>query len=257
VQVAYLGHPGTTGAEYIDYVIADEIVIPRGEWEHYTEKVLYVPNCYQVNDRKRGISSAVGSRLTYALPEAGVVYCCFNSTYKITPTVFSSWMRILGAVEGSVLWLLASSPKCIENLRAEAALRAVDPSRLIFAEQQPLEEHLARYKHADLFLDTGPCSAHTTASDALWAGVPVLTCMGSSFASRVAASLLHAVGMPEMVVNAWQDYEALAIGLGHDPVARTKLRQKLDHNRLTTPLFDSRLFTRNIETVYQEMCARG
>jgi predicted O-linked N-acetylglucosamine transferase (SPINDLY family) len=255
-QVAYLGHPGTTGAEYIDYVIADEIVLPKGEREHFSERVLYVPHSYQVNDRKRGISSTPGSKFQHDLPQAGVVYCCFNSTYKITPAVFDSWMRILLGVDTSVLWLLQSTQKCVENLRAEAARRGVDPARLIFAEQRPLEEHLARYRHADLFLDTSPCSAHTTASDALWAGVPVLTCMGSSFASRVAGSLLHAVGLPEMVVNTWHDYEALAVELGRDQAALEKLRQKLDHNRLTTPLFDSGLFTKNIESVYREICTK-
>lgn len=254
-QVAYLGHPGTTGADYIDYVIADEIVIPKGDREHYSEKVLYVPNCYQVNDRQRKISSTVLTRSECGLPKAGVVYCSFNSVYKITPVVFDSWMRILQSVEGSVLWLLENSRTCIGNLRAEAEQRGVDPARLVFAEQRPLEEHLARYRHADLFLDTSPCNAHTTASDALWAGVPVLTCMGRTFAGRVAGSLLHAVGMPEMVVESWHDYEALAIGLGRDPAALTKLRQKLDHNRLTTPLFDCRLFTRNIETLYRDIHA--
>lgn len=252
-QVAYLGHPGTTGAEYMDYVIADEIVIPRDDWEHYSERVLYVPNCYQVNDSKRRISSTVLTKSECGLPEDGVVYCCFNSIYKITPTVFDSWMRILQGVEGSVLWLLESSRVCINNLRAEAAKRGVEPGRLVFAERWPLEDHLARYRHADLFLDTSPCNAHTTASDALWAGAPVLTCLGRTFASRVAGSLLHAVGMHEMVVTSLHDYEAVAIGLGQHPMELAKLREKLEHNRLDTPLFNSRLFTHNIETVFRDI----
>nr|WP_315491648.1 tetratricopeptide repeat protein [uncultured Rhodoferax sp.] len=254
-QVAYLGHPGTMGAAYMDYVIADEIVIPRSEWAHYSEKVLYVPNCYQVNDRKRRISTAVISKAECGLPENGIVYCCFNSVYKITPAVFGSWMRILRDVEGSVLWLLESSRTCIDNLRSEAMLRGVDPTRLVFAEQRPLEEHLARYKHADLFLDTSPCNAHTTASDSLWAGVPVLTVMGNTFAGRVAASLLHAVGLSEMIAESWRDYEAIAVSLGRQPIALTKLREKLEYNRPNAPLFNSPVFTSHIEALYKQIHA--
>ncbi len=253
VQVAYLGYPGTMGAEYMDYIVADEVVIPRADVAHYCEKVVYVPNCYQVNDRKRGISTAALSRADVGLPAAGFIYCCFNSAYKITPPVFDSWMRILKSVAGSVLWLLESNQTCIDNLRREAANRGVEPERLVFASQLPLASHLARYKLANLFLDTAPCNAHTTASDALWAGVPVLTCMGNSFASRVAGSLLAAIGMPELIADSWQNYENFAIALGHNQKMTGALQQKLEANKLTTPLFDCQLFTKNIEAVFKEM----
>ncbi len=253
VQAAYLGYPGTMGAPYMDYLIADEVIIPKTERVHYCEKVVYVPNSYQVNDSKREISAQDFGRAELGLPATGFVYCCFNGTYKITPRIFDRWMRILQRVEGSVLWLLESNQTCISNLRTEATRRGVAAERLIFAGQLPLASHLARYKLADLFLDTTPCNAHTTASDALWAGVPVLTCLGDSFASRVAGSLVLAVGMPELIADSWQHYEEKAIALGLDAMALTALRQTLETNKPTAPLFDCALFARNIETVFQEM----
>jgi predicted O-linked N-acetylglucosamine transferase (SPINDLY family) len=190
------------------------------------------------------------------LPETGFVFCCFNNNYKITPPTFDGWMRILQRVEDSVLWLLQDNPLAAENLRKEAQARGVSPQRLVFAQRMPLDEHLARQKLADLFIDTLPYNAHTTTSDALWAGLPVLTCAGESFASRVAASLLKAIGLPELVTHSQQDFEDLAVELASQPQQLAAIREKLARNRLTTPLFDTELFTRNIEQAYKAMHQR-
>ena len=252
IQISYLGYPGTIGADYIDYIIADPIIIPETNREFYTEKIIYLPNCYQVNDGKRVISEQVFSRSEMGLPDAGFVFCCFNQNYKITPQVFDSWMQILRKVEGSVLWLLESSAIAIENLTREALGRGISPDRLIFAKKMPLTFHLSRHQLADLFLDTIPYNAHTTASDALWAGLPVLTCIGETFPGRVAASLLRAVGLPELITNSQEEYIDLAINLANDPQRLKDIRNKLAENRLTTPLFDSTLFTKHIESGYQK-----
>ena len=207
VQVNYLGYPGTMGADYIDYLIADPVVIPPGSEPFYSERVVRLPDCYQPNDRQRRIAVATPGRREAGLPENGFVFCCFNNNYKLTPDVFSLWMRLLHRVEGSVLWLLEDNAAAAANLRREAAARDIDPSRLVFAPRADLPDHLARHRLADLFLDTLPVNAHTTASDALWAGLPVLTCVGEAFAGRVAASLLRAAGLPELV----KDYGWLTI----------------------------------------------
>ena len=199
IQVNYLGFPGTIGVDYVDYIIADPIVIPPEHRPFYTEKVVHLPETYQVNDRKRRIAERTPTRGEVGLPEAGFVFCCFNNNYKITPTVFDVWMRLLGQVAGSVLWLLEDNPTAARNLRREAQARGIAPERLVFAPRVRLDEHLARHRLADLFLDTLPCNAHTTASDALWAGLPILTALGSAFPGRVAASLLYAAGLPELV----------------------------------------------------------
>ena len=256
IQVSYLGYPGTLGADYIDYLIADKTLIPKESQEHYSEKIVYLPYSYQVNDSHRAIASKQFTKQELGLPKDSFVFCCFNNNYKITPDVFDAWVRILTAVDASVLWLFEDNQTAATNLRKEAALRGLDPSRLIFAKHMYLPEHLARHKAADLFLDTFHCNAHTTASDALWAGLPVLTCMGESFASRVAASLLFAIGLPELVTETTTDYEALAIELATNFNKLKAIKDTLESNRLTTPLFDTALFARHIEAAYIEMYDR-
>ncbi|NTU58114.1 MAG: tetratricopeptide repeat protein [Chlorobiaceae bacterium] len=256
VQVNYLGYPGTMVAEYIDYLIADHTLIPERLQPYYTEKIAYLPDTYQVNDAKRRIADKIFSREDMGLPQTGFVFCCFNNNYKITPETFDCWMRILKSIEGSVLWLFEDSPQASANLHREAVRRGVDPGRLVFAQRMALPEHLARHRLADLFLDTLPYNAHTTASDALWAGLPVLTCMGESFAGRVAASLLNAIELPELITLSQEGYEALAIELATDQDKLAGIRRKLEKNRLSTPLFDIGRFTRHIEAAYTEMYER-
>jgi protein O-GlcNAc transferase len=217
IQVNWLGYPGTMGADYIDYVIADRTVIPQEHFEFYSEKIVWLPDSYQVNDSRRLICENAPARRALNLPDDGLVFCCFNNSYKITPTLFSTWMRLLQQVEGSVLWLLEDNALASSNLRLEAERQGMTPDRLVFAPRVPLADHLARHRQADLFLDTLPYNAHTTASDALWAGVPVLTCIGSTFAGRVAASVLHAIGLPELVTESLADYVALALNLAREP----------------------------------------
>ena len=250
IQVNYLGYPGTFGADYMDYIIADKTLIPPQSQKFYSEKVVYLPNSYQVNDRKRTISDKKFTRQELGLPEHEFVYCCFNNNFKILPTTFEIWMRILKAVNGSVLWLLQDNPWVVNNLRREALNRGVEASRLVFADRMSLSDHLARHRQADLFLDTWPYSAHTTASDSLWAGLPVLTLMGESFASRVAASLLNAIGLPELITNTQEEYEALAIGLAKNPHKLSDIKLRLANNRSSAPLFDTPLFTKNLEAAY-------
>ena len=253
VQVNYLGYPGTMGADFIDYVIADKIVLPFDEQPHYTEKIVHLPECYQVNDSQRRIDSRTPSRQELRLPESAFVFCCFNNNYKVTAPFFNLWIRLLKAVNGSVLWLLRDNESAAKNIRREAAARGIDQERIIFADRMPLDQHLARHRAANLFLDTLPYGAHTTASDALWVGLPVLTCCGDTFAGRVAASLLDAVGLPELVTHNLGDYEALALRLAQDPSLLTSLRTKLARNRETCPLFDSKRFSRHLEAAYTAM----
>jgi protein O-GlcNAc transferase len=253
IQVNYLGYPGTMGADFIDYVIADKIVLPFDEQCHYTEKIVHLPECYQVNDSQRCIDGRTPNRQELGLPESGFVFCCFNNNYKITTPFFDVWMRLLKAVDGSVLWLLRDNESAEKNIRREAGTRGIDQGRLIFAGRMPLERHLARHRVADLFLDTLPYGAHTTASDALWAGLPVLTCCGDTFAGRVAASLLSAVGLPELVTHNLGDYEALALRLAQDSSLLTGLQTKLARNRDSRPLFNSKSFTRHLEAAYATM----
>jgi protein O-GlcNAc transferase len=253
IQVNYLVFPSTMGAEFIDYVIGDRIVLPFDQQLFYTEKIVHLPDSYQVNDSKRRMAARTPAKSEEGLPESGFVFCCFNSSYKISEPVFDIWMRLLQRMEGSVLWLLRTNNTAMVNLKKSAALRGVDPARLIFADRAALDAHLARHRLADLFLDTLPYNAHTTASDALWAGLPVVTCSGQSFASRVAASLLHAVGLPELVTNTLQDYEALALRLATEPMVLRGLNQKLQRNRLTCPLFNTDRFRRHMEAAYTRM----
>jgi predicted O-linked N-acetylglucosamine transferase (SPINDLY family) len=257
VQVNYLGYASTMGADFMDYLIADSQLIPEQAKAHYVEKVVYLPDSYMVNDSRRQISDKVFSREALGLPQAGFVFCCFNKSYKISPNTFSGWMRILKKVDGSVLWLSENNLTATDNLRREAARRGVAAERLVFAPKLPLiADHLARHRAADLCLDTLPYNAHATASDALWAGLPVLTCIGESFASRVAASLLRAIELPELITDTQQDYESLAVELAINPDRLQGIRQKLARNRLTTPLFDTQLFTRHIEDAYTQMYER-
>jgi protein O-GlcNAc transferase len=253
IQVNYLGYPGTMGAAFIDYIIADPIVAPFEEQPFYAERIVHLADCYQVNDRKRRIAEPTPSRAECGLPERGFVFCSFNNSLKITPRFFDVWMRLLKAVPGSVLWLLRDNPWAEANLRNEALQRGVPSERLVFAPRTTLPDHLARQRLADLFLDTLPCNAHTTASDALWVGLPVLTCIGETFAGRVAASLLRAVGLSELITQSMEEYEASALRFATDPAFLAGVRTKLGRNRLTTPLFDTDRFRRHLEAAYLEM----
>ena len=256
IQVNYLGYPGTMGADYMDYLIADPVLIPQEAQSHYTEKIVYLPHTYQVNDTQRVISPNRYTRQALGLPESGFVFCSFNNNFKITPQTFDAWMRILQAVEGSVLWLLEDNPVATRNLKKEAQARGVLADRLVFGPRLPLAEHLARHRLADLFLDTLPCNAHTTASDALWAGLPVLTLIGQSFAGRVAASLLHAIELPELVARSPAEYEQMAIRLAQEPEQIAALKAQIAANRRSAPLYDSPRFTRHIEQAYAQMLER-
>jgi predicted O-linked N-acetylglucosamine transferase (SPINDLY family) len=253
IQVNYLGFPGTTGAKYMDYIIADKAVIPKSSKEFYSEKVAYLPHTYQANDNQREISNKVFTRAEQGLPENAFVFSCFNNNYKIIPAVFDSWSAILRGVESSVLWLIKDNPWVEENLKKEAEKRGVDPKRIIFADRIELPEHLARHSLADLFLDTWPYNAHTTASDALWAGLPVLTMVGNTFPGRVASSLLRAIDLSELITPNPNEYENLAIDLAKNPKRLQVIKEKLIKNRHNSPLFDSALFTKDLETAYTKM----
>jgi protein O-GlcNAc transferase len=252
VQVNYLGFPGTMGAPFIDYIVADDFIVPRDRQMLFTEKLAYLPDCYQPNDTRREIAAAP-SRAECGLPAQGFVFCGFNNSFKITPTFFAIWMRLLQQVPGSVLWLLESNALVRRNLSAAAVAAGVDPARLVFAPILPHRDHLARHRHADLFLDTLPCNAHTTASDALWAGLPVLTCAGETFAGRVAGSIVRAAGLAELVTNSPRDYEALALALARDPARLDDIRSRLGAGRLSLPLFDMAKRTRDLEALYTRM----
>jgi predicted O-linked N-acetylglucosamine transferase (SPINDLY family) len=256
VQVNYLGFPATLGASYIDYILADAIVIPPGEEKFYDEQVVRLPGSYQANDNKGRAIAAAPSRVEAGLPAKGFVFANFNNSYKLTPDVFAGWMRILKQAEGSVLWLLEARPPFAQNLAQQAKAQGVDPARILYAPELPPAQHLARLGLADLFLDTLPYNAHTTGSDALWAGVPLLTLRGTAFPGRVAASLLTAAGLPELVTETQADYEAQAIKLAGDANAHKALKDKLAASRDTCALFDTEKFARNIESAYARMWQR-
>jgi predicted O-linked N-acetylglucosamine transferase (SPINDLY family) len=253
IQVSYLGYPATMGADFIDYIIVDPFVVPSSQQPFFSERLVHLPCSYQVNDRKREVARAATSRQDWGLPTEALVFCSFNNSYKISPVFFDIWMRLLRSVPGSVLWLLEANELVKGNLRLEAEKRGVESSRLIFAPVVPPAEHLGRHRHADLFLDTLPCNAHTTASDALWAGLPVLTCSGDTFAGRVAGSLLMAIGLPELITGSLEEYERAALALAQDPQRLAALRQKLAKNRDTSALFDLVKYTGNIEAAYGRM----
>ena len=252
LQAQWLGYPGTMGAGFIDYVIGDPQVTPFDHQPFYTERIVQLPVCYQPNDRIRPIGPAP-SRAACGLPDRGMVFCCFNAAYKITPDLFDRWCRLLRAVPDSVLWLLDSHPEASANLRREASCRGVAEDRLIFAPRRPPAEHLARHRLADLFLDTTPVGAHTTASDALWAGLPFLTVPGKGFASRVGASLLRAAGLPDLAVRSLDEYEATALRLAGDPDGLARLKARLAAERGSAPLFDTDRFARALERAYATM----
>jgi len=253
IQVNYLGYPGTMAAPYIDYIVADPVLIPSDMQTYYSEKVVYLPDCYQINDGKRSISKDEFTRKEFGLPDDQFVFCCFNNNYKILPETFDSWMRILDSVEGSVLWLIESNSFSAANLRQEARARGIDGRRLIFAKPIKPDEHLARHRLADLFLDTLPYNAHTTASDSLWAGLPILTRMGHSFAARVTASLLRALGLTELITTDKKQYESLAIELARTPSKLAQIREKLEINKANSSLFDANIFAKHIENAYSLM----
>ena len=257
VQVNYLGYSGTMGATYMDYLIADTTIIPALHQKYYTEKIAYLPNSYMPNDLKCFISDQLFDRAELGLPQSGFVFCFFSNSYKLNPRMFDCWMAILKKVEGSVLWLSYDNSTAVTNLKKEAGIRDVNPDRLVFANRIPLRaDHLARHRLADLFLDTLPWNAHTTASNALWAGLPVLTQIGASYAGRSAASLLNAIGLPELITSTPQEYEAVAIDLATNPAKLADIKRKLANNRLTTPLFDAQLFAKHIEAAYTAMYER-
>jgi predicted O-linked N-acetylglucosamine transferase (SPINDLY family) len=258
IQVAYLGYPGTMGAPYIDYVLADREVIPPEHRRHYSEQVVYLSGSgsYQINDDEREIAPVTPGRAEFGLRDDEFVFCSFNGSFKLVPEVFDVWMRLLGAVERSVLWLLVSDPTTRRNLRSEAARRGIDERRLVFAERRALAQHLARYRAADLFLDTLPVNAHTTASDALWAGLPVLTCRGATFAGRVAASVVRSAGLPELITDDLGAYERLALRLATVPDELAALRARLAARRDSCELFDSDRTRRSIEAAFVAMWER-
>jgi protein O-GlcNAc transferase len=255
IQINFLGYPGTLGAGFMDYLIADGMVVPREQQRHYAEKIAYLPGSFLPFDSRYAIADRTFSREELGLPSKGFVFCCFNTSYKILPEVFDRWMRILSRTGTSVLWLQQGGEAVAGNLRREAARRGIDGGRLIFAgRMESLPEHLARLRAADLFLDTFPYNAHATALDALWAGVPVLTYPGESFASRVAASLVRTVGLPELIAASPSQYEETAVELAADPVRLGQLRRRLALR--DTSLFDTEHYTRKLEAAYETIYAR-
>lgn len=247
VQINYLAYPGTLGADFIDYIVADRIVVPEQHRRHVSENVIFLPHTYQPTDSARIIADTKTDRAAHSLPEDAFVLCCFNATYKITAREFDVWMRVMHQIKVCVLWLFASNSLAVANLRTEAKRRGVDPNRLIFAQRLPNAQHLERQGHADLFVDTFAYNAHTTANDALWAGLPVVTRQGDQFAARVASSLLHAVELPELVTLSDADYERLIIELATNPARLSSIRAKLARNLKSAPLFDTALYTRHFE----------
>jgi predicted O-linked N-acetylglucosamine transferase (SPINDLY family) len=255
LQVSYLGYPGTLGTDFMDYLIADAVIVPPHARRHYCEKIAALSS-YQANDSQRLAAGAPLSREQLGLPRNAVVFCCFNANYKMNPDIFAAWMRILQRTAGSVLFLYAGNDGVAAHLRGEAARHGIGPARLVFGGRLPYREYLARYQAADLFLDTLPFNAGTTASDALWAGLPVLTCAGQAFAARIGASLLHAVGLPQLITTSLADYEERAVQLANDPAQRADIRERLLNSRLTTPLFDTSATVRDLESVYTRMYER-
>jgi predicted O-linked N-acetylglucosamine transferase (SPINDLY family) len=256
IQINYIGYPATMGTENMDYLIADQTLVPGSQRQHYSEKIVYMPDCFQANDSKLVPSAKVITRSQQGLPEQGFVYCCFNNNTKMNAATFDIWMRILKRVEGSVLWLSEDTPWVSNNLRNEAEKRGISAARIIFARRQLLDEHMTRQRLADLFLDTLPFNAGATAAAALWAGLPILTRMGEAFASRMAASLLKAVHLPELITTTEEAYEDLAVELGLNPNRILEIKERLWRNRLITPLFDVPAFTRNLESAYTAVYER-
>lgn len=253
IQVNYLGYPGTAGTNCYDYIIGDRMVTPPEHNAYFAERVVMMPHSYQATSLRRYTEFRPFTKHELGLPETGFVFCSFNLSFKITPDVFDIWMRLLTKVEGSVLWLLSSNPAAEQNLKQEAEKRNVSRDRLIFAPRMPLADHLARHRAADLFLDTFHYGGHTTTSDSLWAGLPVITRLGVAFAGRVAASLLSAAGLPDLIAQNSGDYEKLALDLALRPEALARIKSRLESNKRSCPLFDTERYTRNIESAYTEM----
>jgi protein O-GlcNAc transferase len=257
VQVNYLGFAGTSGASYVDYVIGDGVAIPSEQEEFFSERIVRLPHSFLPNDASQAVDPETPRRRDLGLPDSGFVFCAFNNTYKLNPEMFDIWMRLLKETPGSVLWLRHGENALLANLEREAVARGVAPERLVFAAKIPaMDAHLARYRQADLFLDTLPYGAHATARDALWAGLPVLTCAGNAFAGRVAASLLAALDLPELVTVSLQEYETRALALAHSPTMIAEVRAKLAHQRATRPLFDTDLYRQHLESAYIGMWER-
>ncbi len=253
IQVNYLGYAGTLGCKNIDYLIADQILIPKESQKFYTEKIIYMPDTYQVNDAKKIISNKKFTKVEMNLPKDSFVLCCFNKNYKITPNVFNIWINLLKNINNSVLWLIKDNTQSQENLKKEISNKGIDPNRIIFAERLPMEEHIARQKLADLFIDTFPYTAHTTCSDALRVGLPVITQAGNTFASRVAASLLNAVDLNELITNNDNEYKSKIIELANNPLKLNEIKKKLNNNIQIKPLYNTKLFTKNLEKAYTEI----
>ena len=253
IQINYLGYPGTSGANFIDYIIADKILIPKESQKYYSEKIIYLPNTYQVRDSSLEISNKTFTREELDLPKNAFIFCCFNQNYKIIPNIFDIWMKLLKHVDGSILWLLEDNSIAVKNLRKEAKKRKIDPERIVFAKHMPMADHLARHECADLFIDTFPYGAHTTCSDALWAGLPIVTLIGKSFASRVAGSLLNAINLEELITTTEKEYEKLIMELANNSYRLKEIRNKLHKNRFTKPLFDTKLYTKNIELAFTKI----
>jgi predicted O-linked N-acetylglucosamine transferase (SPINDLY family) len=257
IQINYLGYPGTMGAEYMDYLIADHVVLPEAQQRHYTERIIYLPDSYLPHDATRRVAATEFTREDLGLPSDGFVFCCFNNSYKITPSVFSCWMRILRRTDKGVIWLAGSDPATARNLRREAEQRGVRADRLVFSSRiASPADHLARLRCADLLLDTLPYNAHASATDALWAGLPLITLCGESFAARVAASLLTAVGLPELITSTERQYEDLAVDLAANPQLLRDIKDKLTRSRSSAPLFDARSFAAHLESAYERILER-
>ena len=256
IQVNYLGYPGTSGSKHIDYIIADQTLIPKENEKDYSEKIIFLPNSYQSNDSTKKISTKIYTKNEFSLPEKNFIFCCFNKNHKINPNVFDLWIKIMKKVDNSVLWLLEENPIFAENIKKECKKRNFDYKRIIFAKKINLSEHLARHKLADLFLDTMPYGAHTTCSDALWSGLPVITIIGKTFSSRVSASLLNAIKLQELITKNENEYENLAIELATNAEKLNKIKIKLKKNIHIEPLFNTKLFTKNIELAYEKIYTR-
>lgn len=257
IQVNYLGFPGTLGSEYIDYLIADDVVIPPSSYQYYYEKIVSLPNCYQANDDKRKVSDKEFKRADFGLPVGVFVYCCFNNNYKITPEIFKLWMSILSNTSKTVLWLLRDSDLAAENLLSQAGLCGVSRDRIFFADRCDPQDHLARHRLADLFLDTFPYNAHTTASDAIWAGLPILTYVGKTFPGRVTSSLLMELGVTELIASSQEDYQKMAIHFANYPQDLLLIRNKIGNKKHNSYLFNTAHFTKTLEDAYKLMYSRN
>ena len=256
IQISYLGYLGTMAADFIDYLIADRYVLPEHEQENYSEKILYLPDCYQANCSHMEVSEIKPDREECGLPGKGFVFCCFNNSYKINPQVFELWMDLLNEVEGSVLWLYRKNRWIVDNLNAQAKKRGIDSSRIVFAKYLPLPQHLRRLENADLFLDTFPYGAGATCSYALWSGLPLITLPGKCFTSRMAASQLRTIGLEELIVANTEQYRSLAFELASSPGKLGEVKSRLKANRKTTSLFNSERFVKNLESIYSSIWQR-